>query len=608
MRIVLSQLLIILGFTSLYGQPVSYVITSSLYATEDAQTFLGTPSTPNGSGTSLRVDVTSSLQYYRGFFKFNLSSIPSGAIVVSAKLRLTPNGTENITASNSTQLTLELCNTTWAEDTLTHNTGISNNTLLAAQGTSNLVSSKREFDVKDHVQALVDGRIPNHGWRLRRTSETAATATTRYFTREASGTTNDPFLEIKYFVPSEVTAATIVHASTIASNDGSVSPVISNGSSSNKSYTWYNSSGTQIGTAQNLTGVGYGWYGLKVTGAEATDVMYYAFLVGVQCETVSVNFNPNGDYMDDAMYYDLVVGSGNTAIRYSENNHGGYSWNTCQLTTFSGVWHKMRSLMRFRLWLDPEMNVTNANMSMTGDGHLIGTPGQSNAAELIKVESNWKEMGVSDLNKPTSSNTIQLPIAATTSTNQNLTINLSSFFNAWKQSNTANYGMLLQLASYPQTNGHLRQKYMSSDYTTKPTIAFTVNLISNACAPTGYALFKRELDGGYVITTEDGILRVAFDEEYQIEEGKFIELTIYDQNRVIKSRVDMGGNVSGTHPTALLKKQYKYDNNQFAIDLNYSGLTNNAFYVLELTTSTKEKKYLRFQFQSNIVNPEFPNQ
>lgn len=463
---------------SFLGYSQSQIVSvPTLYATEDGHTYSGSAATNYGTLGTMNVSVVTGPQVYRGFLKFNLSSIPSNAVITSATLRLTPNGTENVTTAS--QLLLDLCNTSWTETGITSNSGITNNSLYTTNSSSvwNSSISKREFDIKTWVQAMVEGRLPNYGFRLKKADETTVLNTT-YFTRENGTASNRPQLDIQYYLRSYVSAATIVHTSTLSSTDGSISPTVTNGSFAPMTYRWYNSSGTQIATTQGLTGVGKGWYGLKCYGATAGDTIYQAFIVGTECETVSISFSPGPNYMDDARLRNLIEGTGTNVVDYNSFNYGSDVVETAQrsLTT---SWFSDKSLMKFRIWIDPACQVNTANLALTGNSH--NTSGTTNPSEFALNTSNWSESGVAFGNAPTYTATGKINIASIATGSTNLTVDIASFFNTWKTNNVTNYGFVFQLQSY--TGDVLRRmQFNSSDATSaanRPQITFSIT--TNTC-------------------------------------------------------------------------------------------------------------------------------
>lgn len=587
----MKHILILLVLFNNYSYSQSSVI---LNATENTFTDSGNPSAINYTALTNSVYVDGSLNVFRLFIKFDLSSIPANAVIVSATMRFTPSGTENIATTNSTELYLEACNTAWSQTTLSHSSGITNNVVLFPIGISNLVGTKREFNVTSHVQAMVDGRVPNYGWRMRRSSEGAATLTTKYVSKNGIYAPARPKLEISYYVPAYVSAATIVHATSGASN-GSISPTILEGSSTTRTYQWYDASGIISGaTSINLTSRPFGWYGLKSSGTTAGDDLYQAFLIGTQCDMVSIVFNPDANYIDDATIYNYTTGSGLNITDYGQTNFGT---NNAIITEqwLNGTWYKRSSLIKFKLWVDPTLEVLEAKMTMTGFTH--NPLERPNDSKLTQITSGWKETGVSYNIRPTVGSNF-VTIGNMPAGSGNSTIELKDFFNSWKTNNTNNFGLDFSLQNYisPPVSGttQTRQSYQSSDNTSKPSIAFKVSWVQNGCDLNSYTRFKDALDASFVRTIQ-GQLKIQFNEDYDQKAGRFAKLVLYDAtNNQIKAGINNDGTLIG--PFLLPAKLLEFDYNQHVVNFTTYSLVEGNTYILELTNSVGEKSYIKFKY------------
>lgn len=589
--VLLLFLLLVTGFS--FGQSI---VSTSLFSTEDAYTRSGTGATANfGAADSLIV--TSSLNTLmptvtyaalRSFMKFDLSTIPTNAIITSAKLRLSSKGTEPIAASNSTELYADLVNSTWSEGTINHNSGISNNTVVSTVTTSNLVAQStflgnfyyREFDVRAQLQGLVEQRIPNHGWRIRRNPETGILTPAVYHSKESSATFSTflvPRLEVSYYIPMSVSGATIVQATTTTSTDGSISPTLANGSSASKTYQWFSSTDltTPIATTLNLSGVKYGWYGLKVTGTASAETMYYAFIIGVKCATVSVVFNPgNSDYIDDAVVLNSVSGSGTTTVFNTQRNYA--TSQTMTAAELGTAYYE--SLLRFRLWFDPNLTVNSANLTLYGAGHA--PTDRPNTSYLKYVNVPWEEMSVGYTNRPTSLTSPMVTITGTATGNVNSTVNIASLINSWKLNNTQNYGCHMQLTFYEGSNTMMQ--YYSSDVVSGTKPSLTMSLTSTNCG-TNTNLFYVPKD---VVGPEVADLRNS-DKTLRIRYKDYFDFDGY-LNYSIKCLTD-----DSVVSLSLITKDS--NTNWIAINLNSAGLVIGNVYLLELTDNSGRKEYLKFK-------------
>lgn len=573
-----------LGCFSVYSQ----VTLAPIYPVADSYTDSGNPSsTTGGTSTVLRVSKTAS-STFRSFLKFNMPSLPSDAVITSAILSLLPSGAENITASN--QLYLDMCHTSWAENTLSHASNVSNNVVFSTIQMSSFNSStgRREFDVKDYVQAILEGNVPNNGWRIRRNNETTV-ASTQYSSKEG---TSRPQLIITYYRRAYVSAATIVHASTLTNSDGSISPTIAQGSSGPMTYRWVNAAGAQISTSLNLANVTKGWYGLECYGSATGDVSFHAFIVGAKCENFSLTFNPGPNYIDDALIYDWVTGSGTTLADYSQTNVGAYGYETTT-NWFNSMWYKGKTLMRFRLWIDPQLAIGTAKLKLTGYDHYASAV--PNTSEMLRATSGWSEFGVTYRTPVSTNTTDKIVVPAVPTGSSNAFIELKPFFDIWKTNNTQNYGMLFQLQAQ-NASDYFRMMFYSADASTgKPEIEFSISMVDNSCNFTpSFSGLTDKTDAGFT-TTSANTLKFFFEEEYPIDAGKKLPLKIYNEDNTAIAGIDFNG--AAIPGLALLPAiSYSTDKNFVSLPLSGVTLTTGKFYTLELTNTLGEKKYLKFKY------------
>lgn len=554
------------------------------YATlGDAQLQNGS-STPNPSGLTSGVKALSPVttNTFRYILGFDLSSIPSDAIITSANLILTSSSSSAEAGLANTSFIASPVLGAWSPST----TIFSNQPTIQTTNqvlTSTYVSltNNRSFNVINMVQAHVNRSIPMTGILIRRNNETVVTSNTDYHTDEATSLTNRPVLEITYIF---VSGASITKATTTSSTNGSITPTIGGGSGS-LSYQWYqlntaNNNAIEISgaTTSSLSSRAYGWYGLRITSGSFN--YYTSFLLGVLNQSVSIRFPQDPLFIDDA---NLASNATPATANFGNDVNLRFGFNNPNTRT---------SLLKYRMWMDPQNDITSAKLYLFGKAHTT----TANASTISRITSHWSELSVNNNCIPTSSTDMNIAIGNTASTTQNQIINITDYFRYW----TNNSNMYFGFRFSGPTTGY--QDYHSSDASItdvakRPYVLFTV-FDRNSSSLVSSSILKRELDGTYATTTSDGRLKLYFEEEYRIEAGKYIELAIYDQSRVLKSKVDLTGNLSGTHPNSALKVTYSFDDNEKVLDLNCSGLTNNTYYVLEVLTSTGEKRYVRFMYTS----------
>jgi len=157
------------------------------------------PNNNFGTATTLSVRSTTTgnpENNYRTLVRFNLSSLPSGATILSATLRLRMNQAPSASRSyDAYRVTAS-----WSETTITWN----NQPAVAAGATSTTDTGTTsdvwlEWNVTSDVQAFISGSQGNFGWRIKDQIESASGDFQSTFgSREATDTEHDPRLVIVY--------------------------------------------------------------------------------------------------------------------------------------------------------------------------------------------------------------------------------------------------------------------------------------------------------------------------------------------------------------------------------------------------------------------------
>ena len=140
----------------------------------------------------------------RSLIEFDLSSIPSDAIVTSATLFLY--GENHLHYDKSTESYLERIDTAWADTTVTWNNqpGVSSTkgkVTLAAATNANL---DYEVDMKDQVQDMIDDPSNNFGFLFRLASEADPYARLQFASSDHATSSKHPKLQITYYRPMQL--------------------------------------------------------------------------------------------------------------------------------------------------------------------------------------------------------------------------------------------------------------------------------------------------------------------------------------------------------------------------------------------------------------------
>jgi hypothetical protein len=597
LRSLLQTGLLLFCAGSVFGQAAVQPYDHTFACTVDTYTSLLNPTANNGLATALSVKATtSSTNQERAFVSFSFidasfpTGIPYNAKILSATLTMT-GGVTGGTPSLKADRVLN----SWG-NTLNHTTANAtgfNYGMDAVAGTSGFLAGQYNFDVTAHVQAMVAGIVPSYGWRIKHNIETVATPVCSYHSRDATILPTPPTLRIQWYVPLFVASAVVMQASDNTQADGSVVPQVSNGIG-NRRYQWTRGNDlTVIDTTSSLLDVASDWYGLRVTDA-TTDTLYMAFLVGVKCGNSYINFNPGRNYMSDAVMTEQVSGT----TSYRDVNYGGaLNIQATRWKVGNGAFYSIKSVMRFHLWMDPLNLLDTARLYLYGRGHSVNAP-RLNNSELVKVTTPWKEYEVTYAHLPatTANPNVPLPAIAASTPPQNSHINTLDFWNDWKLNNTTNYGVMMRLmdTTSPQT---ANLNYQSSDNISslRPYIQFMVHGTCNRppLSQISYSELKREPDAGYTYAA-GGKLKFYFTEEYKIASNKNLPMRIYDQTHQLVGSVD----IDGAQFSGLATLSYTYADNRYILNLDNLNLQNGQIYLLEVETSTAEKRYLKFLYNN----------
>ncbi len=575
-------------------------ILDSLIATADQDTYVDsrypTSSYENldtmKSGTNVVTGkFGSNIYYQRVFVQFDISSIPSNAIIYSADLLLTrANG---ITANFDWKA--KLVETEWSENiTLNTQPTISNLTdnVSTVAATTNSVQT---IDVKDMVQRMVYGAADNYGWSVQVDDENySGYSGTWFYTSEYSSNDDRPKLKVKYYIPLAVSNVDITHESGVSTQDAVISYSLTNGCSSTYTYKWINSSGTQISTNDSLINVSYGWYGLEVTGVQCGEKMYQGFLVGRECDEVTITYDATPNYTQNVYVWDRTQGG----IDYSDWNWSNMYYFRTDNKDHDTYWSDIKSYIEFNTWMDADFEVNQADILFEGWTH-VGN-GSSNPAEFVEVTESWNEDVITWNSTPTDGGTAGASIPSTTSSTSDMTVDMTTFWDDWKLDNSTNHGVVFQLEDFDDDvdTRHVYHSPNTSTTSLRPEWTFELSLVrSNNPIFCGgaedhpYNELKKQLDGGYGESYDD-TLNFALNEAYGVDTLQYLEMTIYDDDHEVLATCNASGTTTGGAPALI----HLFDDNRYVMNLSgITALVNGQFYVLEVKNAKEDRFYLKFK-------------
>src|SRR5690554_731455 len=556
--------LALLFSTPIFSQVTTVTIQPSASAGKDAMVIDVNPSVNYGGLNFMRV--MNSVDYLnRGYIEIDVTSIPLNAIIIEAKLKLF-----GYTVWSPTTMEVSRVIEPWQENAITWaNVPNVTNVDIKTQtfGSSNNVF--HEIDVRSHVQEFVNYPHLNFGWRLRPQNETSNGNGSVYWTSDYTSSAKRPKLEISYVLPIEITANQIIHADTPSSSNGSISVNATEGDGT-YTYQWINgATGNDIPgeTSSTINNLSPGWYGVKVTDGLG-NISYMAFVVGAKCGEVTIEFQPDGRFVDDTNIYNLI----RNGVNYGDTYTGGSVTRLYSENWTYGDWYFRKSLLKFNLQVPQNINLESSNLHLFGDNSHLNHTG-SNTSVLRRVTGDWEEDVVTYNICPTSTSSGQRILAETTSSDQDEEIDVVDFMAYWQQYPQNNYGMLLELSDNT-SNSYRRRRYYSSDINNESITPKLVLKLGKSCL---YSKPKKKLDGVKYKTVSDRFY-FSFQEEYY-DQSSGLSYRIYDEDRMV---------VLDSQNQGLLS--YHGDNR---LSLNTSSLTPGA-YVLEIENDKGEMFYLRF--------------
>lgn len=455
-----------------YGQ----ITTVRIQSSQDSYVDSYNSSTNYDGDTILMVgtyDNNGVAEFKRSFIQFDISSLPQDLEIYSAFIYLLPIDTIG-TPSYQAATVLD----SWTESSIEFN----NQPQITADpkliGTSTSYSGDTlKINVNSIIRTLYGQLLANNGFCIMNQNERDTTDLATFFS--ARSDSFQPFIEIKYYSKPKISNVFISHESGTSAQDAFIDLNIQGGSQS-FTYEWFDgSTGNLISTDTLLDSISYGWYNLHATGAynayTGMDEIYYSFVVGVECDTVTINYASTKEYTNNCMITNIIQ----SGFDYSNSN---YANNAAFMSmTQNGTNPYTRaSYLDFNLWMDERFTIQQADLNINSAGHNV-SQWRTNECELVRVSEEWNENYVSYNHVPDTSRDIVIFVDSVSYASQDRTVDIKRLWDYWKVNNYNNFGMLFQLESYtPILN--CKQHYYSPAYGTaseRPTIEFQLYLNKN---------------------------------------------------------------------------------------------------------------------------------
>lgn len=410
----------------------------------------------------------------RSLLKFDLSDIPPGSAIVSAKISLYANPASGNGYANqptygiNNACYLSMVTTPWSVYGVTWNNQPTDSIANRAQlpQSTSTAQDYLDLDIDSFVQYWVQDPAHNYGLMIK-TLATGAYNSMIFCTPANADTSKRPKLEVCYIPPcnaiasftSQSLSGTIVQFTNTSS--------CLHGFSSN--WTFSNSQGafsssTQTNPVVNFIGLPPFTATLVITDSLfGTCKDTATATITIHTNTVCLTLQP-GVNGDSCAFVSGAMASTNYNTLYGlEPEVFASQW------TYNGTPHETRGLLKFNISaIPPGSTVTSATLSLyanntSGNGYQ-GRPtyGIDNACNLQQVTSAWSTFGVNWNNQPTTTtNGEVLMPQATNQSEDYLNMDITQFVQNWVTDSTSNYGMMIKMIGPDHYNSLI---FCSSNY------------------------------------------------------------------------------------------------------------------------------------------------
>lgn len=525
-------------------------------------------------------------QNSRGYVKFSeLSNIPDHAVILSAELKIYRNEISK-NASEDVSCYIRRVTSSWSESSTSNPSVTSVNQVSIPNESASTTETLESYEVKNLVEYMVANPAQNYGFRIYFKNGIGGSHSRgrSYYSSAYSVASKRPQLIVKYYLPLPEISGDVTHCD-FGQENGAIDVSVSGGSGSYTDYDWYDGqTESYFATTEDVSGLGPGWYGLKVEDDEGT-VGTQIFVVGEECSNTTISINPPEEFAKD-----LHIIHGDEADLYSSFYTNSY-FRTGTIdfpglfgnpdppaVYYNGIW----GFDVDGLWDgmgNPLFTFKAVNVQLTQ-----GLKTVHSSAELYGklITQSWEEENTCYANAPSySSNTSEWEYYdfINYSGVYQANVDVKSYFEDDGEVSFYNF-IDLNGGGY-STNQSFYWDVNSSSYTNDIDQRPILTLNIDQSCQTVKLKHEDELDGQFYDVNLGGYLIFEYDEEYNVSEMIF-EIYEASSGDVVKNQDDLPYN-----PISI-------GDNRVAFNFSAPNSISEGYYILKVTDPKAEVKKLRF--------------
>ncbi len=450
---------------------------------------------------------------FKSFLQFDLTHIPTNAIIVEAELILSP---KEVIEEQSFDYNVRRVDGAWLNNEITgrnqNDDFISDAIKVISPNSTSRLS--HIINVKDHVQNMVNYPYNNHGWKISLDNENlSGDYGVSFYSSNYTDVSKRPKLSISYVLPIEIDVE-VSHCSA-GNNDGSVDFTVNGGSGNYNLFLFHKlETDTAYDAKQSFVTIdggsvvdnlildkqdlAPGLYSLRIrdvlwknSSSHRNHNTFKHFVIGregeitevkliryVSIDAVKISKNPGSNVLN---YENTNYGQGNSAylgVSATGTDSDNETWA-----------YRHASLMNLNLEISNDLEIKKANLRLNPWSKYYQTHTSSNKTNFTVATTDWDQTVVTWNSRPETDENYRIVLEKTSKPHgyspEKDVVNIIPFIEYWQTN--PNYGFEMELASYDyptvstrdQRNLYTNSSYFEMSYTVKSRLTPTFDEASN---------------------------------------------------------------------------------------------------------------------------------